>query len=156
MAQIMTFLPGTMCDQRLWGPVWQRLIPRFSCDYVPTETEQTREGMLGLIHSVASVRKPIDLVAFSMGGYLALRAMVEGRVAPDAAVLVAPMLGLRSPVGAPIGGLYAAGEVTGLYHGKYTGATSVLRGLVFGRIAGRHAVERCVARRSATSLPDKE
>jgi tricarballylate dehydrogenase len=40
---------------------------------------------------------------------------------------------------APIPGLYAAGEITGLYHGKYTGATSVLRGLVFGRIAGRHA-----------------
>ena len=99
---------------------------------------------------------PAVLMGHSMGGYLALRAMVEGRVAPDAAVLVAPMLGLRSPVGAPIGGLYAAGEVTGLYHGKYTGATSVLRGLVFGRIAGRHAVERCVARRSATSLPDKE
>jgi tricarballylate dehydrogenase len=41
--------------------------------------------------------------------------------------------------GAPIPGLYAAGEITGLYHGKYTGATSVLRGLVFGRVAGRHA-----------------
>jgi tricarballylate dehydrogenase len=41
---------------------------------------------------------------------------------------------------APIPGLYAAGEVTGLYRGKYTGATSVLRGLVFGRRAGRHAV----------------
>jgi len=40
---------------------------------------------------------------------------------------------------APIPGLYAAGEITGLYHGKYTGATSVLRGLVFGRLAGRHA-----------------
>jgi tricarballylate dehydrogenase len=39
----------------------------------------------------------------------------------------------------PIPGLYAAGEVTGIYHGKYTGATSVLRGLVFGRLAGRHA-----------------
>src|ERR1700728_658615 len=37
----------------------------------------------------------------------------------------------------PIPGLYAAGEVTGLYHGKYTGATSVLRGLVFGRRGGR-------------------
>jgi tricarballylate dehydrogenase len=41
--------------------------------------------------------------------------------------------------GAPVPGLYAAGEITGLYHGKYTGATSVLRGLVFGRLAGRHA-----------------
>lgn len=38
-----------------------------------------------------------------------------------------------------IPGLYAAGEVTGLYYHKYTGATSVLRSLVFGRLAGRHA-----------------
>jgi tricarballylate dehydrogenase len=41
--------------------------------------------------------------------------------------------------GEPIAGLYAAGEMTGLYYGTYTGATSVLRGAVFGKIAGRHA-----------------
>lgn len=41
--------------------------------------------------------------------------------------------------GRPIPGLYAAGETMGLYYGQYTGATSVLRGAVFGRIAGRHA-----------------
>ena len=39
----------------------------------------------------------------------------------------------------PIPGLYAAGEVTGLYYDKYTGATSVLRSLVFGRRGGAHA-----------------
>ena len=38
--------------------------------------------------------------------------------------------------GDPILGLYAAGEITGLYYGTYTGATSVLRGAVFGHIAG--------------------
>ena len=38
--------------------------------------------------------------------------------------------------GAPIPGLYAAGECTGIYHHHYPGGTSVLRGLVFGRIAG--------------------
>jgi len=38
--------------------------------------------------------------------------------------------------GDPIQGLYAAGETVGLYYGNYTGATSVLKGLVFGRIAG--------------------
>lgn len=38
-----------------------------------------------------------------------------------------------------IPGLYAAGETMGIYYGLYTAATSVLRGLVFGRIAGRHA-----------------
>lgn len=39
----------------------------------------------------------------------------------------------------PIPGLFAAGECTGLYYGKYPGATSVLRSLVFGRVAGRNA-----------------
>ena len=41
--------------------------------------------------------------------------------------------------GRPIPGIYAAGETMGLYYKSYTGATSVLRGAVFGRIAGRHA-----------------
>lgn len=40
-----------------------------------------------------------------------------------------------------IAGLYAAGECTGLYHGKYPGATSVLRGLVYGRSAGLAAAQ---------------
>ncbi len=44
--------------------------------------------------------------------------------------------------GEPIEGLYAAGEVIGLYYGNYTGATSVLKGLVFGRIAGADAAAR--------------
>ncbi|QGY01841.1 FAD-dependent oxidoreductase [Methylobacterium mesophilicum SR1.6/6] len=43
--------------------------------------------------------------------------------------------------GEPIDNLYAAGETMGLYYGRYTGATSVLRGAVFGRIAGRHAAQ---------------
>jgi tricarballylate dehydrogenase len=42
--------------------------------------------------------------------------------------------------GAPVRGLYAAGECTGVYHHKYPGATSVLRGLVFGRLAGIRAL----------------
>jgi tricarballylate dehydrogenase len=41
--------------------------------------------------------------------------------------------------GRPIPNLYAAGEVVGLYYGTYTGATSVLKGLVFGRLGGLHA-----------------
>lgn len=38
--------------------------------------------------------------------------------------------------GAPIEGLYAAGETIGMYYSNYTGATSVLKGLVFGKLAG--------------------
>lgn len=41
--------------------------------------------------------------------------------------------------GRPIPGLYAAGELTGLYYTNYTGSTSVLRGAVFGRLAGAGA-----------------
>ncbi len=41
--------------------------------------------------------------------------------------------------GAPIPGLYSAGEMTGLYYHHYTPGTSVLRALTFGRISGFEA-----------------
>lgn len=46
---------------------------------------------------------PHVLMGHSMGGHLVLRGLVEGAADPDAAVLVAPMLGLKSPVGAGLG-----------------------------------------------------
>ena len=56
------------------------------------------------------------------------------KIDPDARVL--------NRDGEAIPGLYAAGETIGLYWGTYTGATSVLRGAVFGRIAGEQAAAR--------------
>jgi tricarballylate dehydrogenase len=47
--------------------------------------------------------------------------------------------------GDPIAGLYAAGETVGIYYKTYTGATSVLKGAVFGRLAGRDAARNVVA-----------
>ncbi|WP_291576356.1 FAD-binding protein [Bradyrhizobium sp.] len=41
----------------------------------------------------------------------------------------------------PISGLYAAGETTGHFYGTAPNAVSVLRALVFGKIAGRQAVD---------------
>ena len=41
-----------------------------------------------------------------------------------------------------IPGLYAAGETMGTYYKSYVGATSVLKGMTFGRIAGRDAASR--------------
>lgn len=41
-----------------------------------------------------------------------------------------------------IPGLYAAGEILGTYYRNYTGATSVMKGAVFGRIGGEHAARR--------------
>ncbi len=48
--------------------------------------------------------------------------------------------------GDTIPGLYAAGEVVGLYYRVYTGATSVMRGAVTGRLAGADAARRRNAR----------
>jgi tricarballylate dehydrogenase len=41
----------------------------------------------------------------------------------------------------PMPGLYAAGEITGQFYGTAPNAVAMLRALVFGRIAGREAVE---------------
>jgi tricarballylate dehydrogenase len=43
----------------------------------------------------------------------------------------------------PIRGLFAAGEITGHFHGTAPNAVAVLRALVFGRIAGRRAAALC-------------
>jgi lysophospholipase len=51
---------------------------------------------------------PHVLFGHSMGGHLALRALAERVVDPDAAVLIAPMLGLRAPVGPRFGAGLAA------------------------------------------------
>lgn len=50
--------------------------------------------------------------------------------------------------GVIIPGLHAAGEMTGLYFGTYTGSTSVLRGAVFGHIAGEQAAQRSCAQKT--------
>jgi tricarballylate dehydrogenase len=50
--------------------------------------------------------------------------------------------------GEVIPGLYAAGECIGLYYKVYTGATSVLKGAVFGRLAGIDAAARVQRARS--------
>ena len=55
---------------------------------------------------------PHVVLGHSMGGHLALRALAEGRIDPDAVVLVAPMLGLASPIGQRLGG-YAARLMAG-------------------------------------------
>lgn len=47
--------------------------------------------------------------------------------------------------GGPIAGLWAAGEITGHFYRTAPNAVSVLRGLVFGRIAGRGGVDSLAA-----------
>ena len=46
---------------------------------------------------------PRVAIGHSMGGHLILQALLEGAIDPDAAVLVAPMLGIRAPLNAMLG-----------------------------------------------------
>ncbi|WP_085810457.1 alpha/beta fold hydrolase [Sphingomonas sp. TZW2008] len=48
------------------------------------------------------VAGPRVAMGHSMGGHLVLRALLEAAIDPVAAVLIAPMLGLKSPVGAGV------------------------------------------------------
>jgi tricarballylate dehydrogenase len=55
-------------------------------------------------------------------------------------VAISPQSEVLSETGAPMPGLYAAGEmVGGLYYGKYPGGAGLTSGAVFGRIAGQSA-----------------
>jgi lysophospholipase len=58
---------------------------------------------------VAETPGPHVLAAHSMGGHLALRALAEGRVTPDAVVLSAPMTGVAGPP-LPLGVLHAVAQ----------------------------------------------
>jgi tricarballylate dehydrogenase len=58
--------------------------------------------------------------------------------------------------GGVIRGLYAAGEITGLYYSNYTGSSSVLRGAVFGKIAGERAAELARAELARAELARAE
>lgn len=51
----------------------------------------------------AETAGPKVAMGHSMGGHLVLRAVVEGHAAPDAVVLVAPMLGLKTGFGPTLG-----------------------------------------------------
>jgi tricarballylate dehydrogenase len=82
--------------------------------------------------------RPIDRAPFAAYPIISANVFTFGGLKVNAKAQV-----LHSS-GHPIPGLYAAGEVIGLYYKNYTGATSVLKGAVFGRIAGIDAALRCV------------
>ncbi|MBD8734431.1 alpha/beta fold hydrolase [Sphingomonas sp. CFBP 13706] len=50
---------------------------------------------------------PTAILGHSMGGLMVMRALTAGTIDPAAAILVAPMLGLRSPLGARLSGRIA-------------------------------------------------
>jgi lysophospholipase len=76
-----------------------RLTPRANCGHIDDFGQFIDDFAAFYAEWHAATPGPHVVIGHSMGGHLVLRALVEGRAAPDAAVLVAPMLGLHSPLG---------------------------------------------------------
>ena len=86
--------------------------------------------------------KPIESGPFIAYPVMCANVFTFGGLKVDAASRVIDRDGRAIP------GLYAAGEMTGLYYSNYTGSTSVLRGATFGRIAGADAAALAAKERS--------
>ena len=72
MTRPITFVPGTMCDERVWHPVWAQLQGKLTCNYLPIHTARSAAEFRQHFHNAADAEGPLNLVAFSMGGYLAM------------------------------------------------------------------------------------
>ena len=106
--------PGELDLDRLDGKHTERLTPPKSNWAMPLDTPP---------YTAVPVTGGIT---FTFGG---LKADGDGRVINTSGVVIP--------------GLYAAGEPVGeIYYYNYPGATSVIRGAVLGRIAGKHAARR--------------
>ena len=90
-------------------------------------------GTDGLAPPKSNWARPLTAAPFKAYPIISSNTFTFGglKATPDAQVL--------NTSGEVIPGLYAAGETMGIYYGRYPGATSVLRGAVFGRRAGLHA-----------------
>lgn len=81
------FLPGTLCDERIFIPLWQQMnLDQRS--YVPLQWADTLENMLALTADrLNSFSEKVHLVAYSMGAYLAALAALDGKFTHNIASL---------------------------------------------------------------------
>ncbi|MFF0386789.1 FAD-binding protein [Streptomyces sp. NPDC004286] len=114
----------------------EKTVAEFNAAVGPGEFDPTRrdgKSTVGVTPQKSNWATPLDTapfigvpvtaaVCFTYGG---IRTDLDGRVV--------------TPSGVAIPGLYAAGEATGLFYHAYPPATSVLRSLIFGRLAAHHA-----------------
>ncbi len=87
----------------------------------------------GLIENKSNWSRPITIAPFRAWPIICSNCFTFGGLKIDEYARV------LNTEGDHIQGLYAAGEVAGIYYRTYTGATSVMRGAVTGRLAGADA-----------------
>lgn len=80
-----------------------RLTPSKNCGHIDDFGRFVTDLRAFYAEWEAATPGPHVVMAHSMGGHIVLRAMTEGAIRPDAAVLVAPMLGFITPFGAALG-----------------------------------------------------
>lgn len=76
-----------------------RLTPKANCGHIDDFATYVADVQAFYREWAASTPGPHVVMGHSMGGHLMLRALVERAIDPDAAVLIAPMLGVRSLFG---------------------------------------------------------
>ena len=89
----------------------------------------------GLTPPKSNWSRPLD-----KGPYLAYP-IISANVFTFGGLKVSPIGQVLDTDGNIMPNLYAAGEVIGMYYTNYTGATSVLKGLVFGRLAAANIAD---------------
>lgn len=113
-----------------------------ACTGDASRFDETRQDGLasapGLSPRKSNWARPIARAPFLAWPLVGAIAYTFGGIATDADARVQGEDG-------PIRGLYAAGEITGHFHGSAPNAVAMLRALVFGRIAGRNAIRWSLA-----------
>ncbi|NYE60364.1 pimeloyl-ACP methyl ester carboxylesterase [Duganella sp. 1224] len=66
----LDFVPGTLCDDRMWARLLPLLGDGFAFNHIPLYKAHTREQMLELIGAHSATKA--NLVGFSLGAYLAM------------------------------------------------------------------------------------
>lgn len=64
------FIPGTMCDHLVWSKIWPSLESQFELIHLPIPNEDNMTDVLSSLFPAFNEHK-INLIGFSMGGYLA-------------------------------------------------------------------------------------
>ena len=113
-------------------------VAEFNAAVGPGEFDPNRldgKATSGIVPPKSNWAFPIDRAPFFAYPLTAAITFTYGGIKTDTSARV------LTGNGAPIPGLYAAGEIAGLFYHEYPSATSVLRSITFGRIAGAHISE---------------